>query len=58
MKKFLAMAAALTMSLSVAAAASAEKYQMTFSTAVSQEQSSTIYMIRRWTSSPSAPTAT
>ena len=44
MKKFLAMAAALTMSLSVAAAASAEKYQMTFSTAVSQEQSSTIYM--------------
>lgn len=42
MKKFLAMAAALTMSLSVAAAASAEKYQMTFSTAVSQEQSSTI----------------
>lgn len=44
MKKFLCMAAALTMSLSVAAAASAEKYQMTFSTAVSQEQSSTIYM--------------
>lgn len=44
MKNFLAMAAALTMSLSVAAAASAEKYQMTFSTAVSQEQSSTIYM--------------
>lgn len=57
MKKFLAMAAALTMSLSVAAA-SAEKYQMTFSTAVSQEQSSTFIWIRRWTSSPSAPTAT
>lgn len=44
MKKFLAMAAALTMSLSVAAVASAAKYEMTFSTAVSQEQSSTIYM--------------
>ena len=51
MKKFLAMAAALTMSLSVAAAASAEKYQMTFSTLP-------FIWIRRWTSSPSAPTAT
>ena len=49
MKKFLAMAAALTMSLSVAAVASAAKYEMTFSTAVLRSRARPSIWIRRWT---------